>query len=110
MANFAIYRTVSEYFSLIGLGLVGGLLLLALFSGQERAKARQSVTNWCLAFGGLSVILGGIAVLSHVEFLPTKAILGMMFIGLPAFPAGLMLLLLGGSAKANSAGENNGQA
>lgn len=102
--------TLAEYFGLIGLGLPAGLLLLSLFSGRERAKARQSVTNWCLAFGGLSVVLGGIAVFSHAEILPTKGVLGMLFIGLPAFPAGLMLLLLGGSAKAASQGENDGQA
>jgi len=101
---------LGEYFGLIGLGLPAGLLLLGLFNGQKRAKARQSVTNWCLAFGGLSVVLGGIAVFSHTELLPTKGVLGMLFIGLPAFPAGLMLLLLGGSANAKPEGENNGQA
>jgi uncharacterized membrane protein len=101
---------LGEYFGLIGLGLPAGLLLLGLFNGQERAKARQSVTNWCLTFGGLSVVLGGITVFSHAELLPTKGVLGMLFIGLPAFPAGLMLLLLGGSAKAKPKGENNGQA
>lgn len=102
--------TLGEYFGLIGLGLPVGLLLLGLFHGSERAKTRHSVTNWCLTFGGLSVVLGGIAAFSHMEFPVTKGALGMLFIGLPAFPAGLMLLLLGGSTKSASESERNGQA
>lgn len=102
--------TLGEYFGLICLGLPVGLLLLGLLHGTERANARHSVTNWCLAFGGLSVVLGGIAALSHIEAPATKGALGMLFVGLPAFPAGLMLLLLGGSTKSSSKGERNGQA
>lgn len=97
-----------EYFGLIGLGLPAGLFLLALFNGQERAKARRSVTNWCLAFGGLSVVLGGIAVFGHAELVPTRGVLGMVFIGLPAFSAGIVLLLVGGLHGANSEGESGG--
>ena len=59
---------LGEYFGLIGLGLPAGLLLLGLFQGPERAKTRHSVTNWCLAFGGLSVVLGGIVAFSHMGF------------------------------------------
>ncbi|NMF88267.1 hypothetical protein [Aromatoleum petrolei] len=102
--------TLEEYFGLIALGLPAGFLLLGLFSGQEKAKARQSLTNWCLAFGGLSVLLGGIAAISHAKLVATRGILGALFIGLPAFPAGLMLLLLGGSTKTDTEGENDGEA
>ncbi len=84
----------SEFFGFLGLGLPVGLFLLALLSGQDRAAIRRKVTAWCLQAGGVSVAIALVVLLTGFQLGPSKAALGIVFVGLPAFTAGILLLFL----------------
>lgn len=66
-------------------------LLLAVLSGKDREAIRSTVTRWCLWFGALSAGVLGLAVVFGVDLAPTKGILGMAFVGLPALTSGMLL-------------------
>ena len=102
--------TLSELIMLSGLGIPGGALLLALFSGYERIGMRRAIARWCLIFGGISTILTIVAVTTHLDLVPTKGVLGMAFIGLPALPAGLVLYLFSRGAQSQGDASHNGHA
>jgi hypothetical protein len=76
---------------LSALGIPAGAFLLALFSGPERIGMRRVAAKWCLIFGGVSTALAIISVVTHFDPVPTRGVLGMAFVGLPALPAGLLL-------------------
>lgn len=85
--------SLSEFLGLLALGLPVGALMIGIFSGEERARARDVATRFCLRAGLISTALLLVAALAGVDLVLTKSILGMAFIGLPALSAGLLLHL-----------------
>jgi len=73
---------------------IGGVLKVALYG---RGEALKSITKWCLIAGGVSSALVALAMITSISLGPTKGVLGVLFVGLPALGAGLVLLLLGGA-------------
>jgi len=102
--------TLHELIMLSALGIPAGAFVLVLLSGSERASLRRAVAKWCLIFGGLSTALATIAVVGHFDLVPTKGTLGMAFIGLPALPAGLLLLFFSRSAQSKNESSHKGHA
>ena len=102
--------TLNELVMLSALGIPAGALLLALFSGPERIGMRKTVARWCLVFGGVSTALAVVAVATHVDLVPTKGVLGMAFVGLPALSAGLLLLFFSRSVQAHEKASRDGHA
>lgn len=86
--------STQELFGLLGAGLPLGLLLLTVLNGRDRQSVREKVSRWCLWFGGLSFLALGTTALLGFDLVPTKGVLGMAFIGLPALVAGLLLFLV----------------
>lgn len=91
MSNVRHLVGSSDYFALLAAGLPLGLLLLAVLNGKGREAIRGTVTRWCLWFGALSAGVLGLAVLFGVDLVPTKGILGMVFVGLPALTSGMLM-------------------
>ena len=102
--------TLHELIMLSALGIPAGAFVLALLSGSERASLRRAIAKWCLLFGGLSTVLAIITVVGHFDLVPTKGTLGMVFIGLPALPAGLLLLFFSRSAQSKNEPSHKGHA
>ena len=100
----------SELIMLSALGTPAGAFLLALFSGPERVSLRRAVAKWCLIFGGVSTALAIISVATHFDPVPTRGVLGMAFIGLPALPAGLLLYFFSRRAPSEKKASHNGHA
>ena len=86
--------TTQEFWGLLGTGLPVGLILLAVFYGRDRKPIREKVSRWCLLFGSLSFAVLGGTVLLGFDLVPTKGMLGMAFVGLPALVAGLLLFVV----------------
>ena len=95
---------------LSALGIPVGAFLLALFSGPERVGLRRPVAKWCLIFGGVSTALAVISAATHFDPVPTKGVLGMAFVGLPALPAGLLLYFFSRGASTQKKAAHNGHA
>jgi sulfite exporter TauE/SafE len=95
---------------LSALGIPAGAFLLALLSGQERIGLRRAVAKWCLIFGSVSTALAIFSVATHFDPVPTRGVLGMAFIGLPALPAGLLLYFFSRRAPSQKKATHNGHA
>ena len=102
--------TLNELIMLSALGIPAGVLLLALFSGPERIGMRKTVARWSLVFGGISTVLAVVAVATHLDLVPTKGVLGMAFVGLPALPAGLLLHFFSRGVQAHEKASHDGHA
>jgi len=85
----------SEYFALLAAGLPVGLVLLAVLSGRDREAIRRRVARWCLWFGALSAGILGLAALFGIDLVPTRGVLGMAFVGLPALTSGMLMSFFG---------------
>jgi len=86
---------MTDFASLGIWALVAGLIAGVVVHWNVARERRAIVVRWCLAVGLASVaIIGGISVLG-VAAMPTRAVLGLAFIGFPALVAGLTVLVLG---------------
>ena len=83
--------TSGELVFLSSLGIPLGVFLLGLLSGRGRVHLRKPAAKWCLIVGVWSTALAVLAVTTTINFLPTKSALFVVFIGLPALPAGVLL-------------------
>jgi len=79
-------------FVLFMAGFPAGLVAVAVLRNATEQRNR-AVARWTLLFGGLSLAVIGAALAGMFEPLPTKQFLAVLFVGLPAFPVGLILLL-----------------
>ena len=95
---------------LSALGIPVGAFLLALLSGPERMGLRRAVARWCLIFGGVSTALVIVSVATHLDPVPTRGVLGMAFVGLPALPAGLLLYFFSRRAPSQKKAAHNDHA
>lgn len=95
---------------LSALGIPAGAFLLALFSGPERIGLRRVAAKWCLSFGGVATALAIISVVTHFDPVPTKGVLGIVFVGLPALPAGLLLYFFSRRTPLQKKASHNGHA
>jgi uncharacterized membrane protein len=85
--------TAGEALALSTIGIPIGLLLLALLSGETNKEFRRRAMRWCLAVGAFSTAITLIMFAMGFDLIPNRGTLGMVFIGLPALPAGLLLRL-----------------
>lgn len=80
---------------LIAWGVVAGSIAGVVLHFNLRAARRRAVVQWCLLFGGASLMVFTAAAIGGVNLIPTKGLLAMGFVGFPALVAGVLLVASG---------------
>jgi hypothetical protein len=83
-------------------GVAVGTILALVANGHIRGERRRQVVKWCLAFGAVSVAVFVVVAALGITLVPTRAVLGMGFVGFPALFGGLILLVFGAVARDQS--------
>ena len=98
---------LSEITIMLLIGVPIGGFLMALLSGNE--SAIRNTKKWCLVFGSASLALAATALIIGFQPIPIKGVISVLFIGVPAFSAGLVMASVT-MFRAPSGGHSNGSA
>ena len=74
--------------------LVAGSIAGAVAHWNLASGRRAKFVRWCLVFGVVSILIFGAIYALSISAVPTRGLLGLAFIGFPAFVAGLAVLVL----------------
>ena len=81
---------LSEIAIMLAIGVPMGIFLTVLLSGNE--SAIRNTKKWCLVFGSASLALAVLALAIGFQPIPIKGVISILFIGVPAFSAGVVML------------------
>ncbi len=86
---------MSDIAGLIGWGVIAGVIAGITLHANLAGERRTNIVRWCLSVGVIAVVFFGAASTMGVSNVPTKIVLGLGFVGFPAFVSGVALLALG---------------
>ncbi len=98
------HQAMSDFAALAVWALVAGVIAGVVVHWNVARQRRAKVMRWCLAFGFVAIAVIAIVAASGISIVPTRAMLGLAFVGLPAFVAGLTVLALGRVASRSAPG------
>ncbi|MCP5314088.1 MAG: hypothetical protein H6955_11035 [Chromatiaceae bacterium] len=75
---------------MLGVGIPAGVLLSVVLPEGDR---KDRFEKWCIWFGAVSLLFAVVIKLLEIDVVPVKGVVVALFVGLPAFSAGLVLLV-----------------
>jgi len=85
---------MSDFAGLAVWALVAGVIAGVVVHWNVARERRAKIMRWCLVFGFVAISTIGIVATSGISIVPTRAVLGLAFVGLPALVAGVTVLAL----------------
>jgi hypothetical protein len=87
---------MSDFAGLATWGLVAGVVAGVTLHATLAGERRTNVVRWCLGVGAIAVVFfGAVSLMGAGSSVPAKTVLGLGFVGFPAFVSGIVLLALG---------------
>src|SRR5258707_15158342 len=98
------HQAMSDFAALAVWALVAGVIAGVVVHWNVARQRRAKVMRWCLAFGFVAIAVIAIVAASGISIVPTRAMLGVAFVGVPSVVAGLAGLAFGRIASRDAPG------